>query len=212
MTEVHAALDVCITTSGSCGSGASTLVTALVSVIVGAALGFVGAYFLGRQQRGFLKDQAHFERQMEVVKALDEALVETELRITKRGLLEGEDRWEAAHREWNQGWVRASPFLANLDVKDRYEAVGTLLSELSIYEGEARMGRLRNIAMRATQNARLGIAYFGREDELPATCFPDAQTLIGLLGEADPDPFLPDGPLQRWLGAHPAPPWHPEQD
>jgi hypothetical protein len=44
---------------------------------------------------------------MEVVKALDEALVETELRIANRGgVLEGEDRWEAAHREWNQGWVR----------------------------------------------------------------------------------------------------------
>jgi len=74
------------------------------------------------------------------------------------------------------------------------------------------MGRLRNTAMRATQNARLSIAYFGREDELPSPCFPDTQELIRLLGEGDPDPFLPDEPLQTWLDAHPAPPWHPQRD
>lgn len=215
MTELHAALHICITTSGSCGSGSSELLTALVSVTVGAVLGallgFFGSYLLGRQQRDWQRDRAKFERELSIVRSLDEALVETELRIMNKGVPEGGDRWEPAHGEWEQAWVRVSPFLANAELKDRYQAVGTILTDLVMYDGKARMAHQRNVALRATLNARQGIAYFGREEDLPSPCFPSPEDLTRLLGEGDPDPLLPDAPLRKWLKEHPVPPWHPER-
>ena len=153
-----------------------------------------------------------FERQLAIARALDQALVETERRILNREVPDGADHWGMAQAEWEQAWVRESPFLANRNLHARYEAAGSMLTELVLYDGSARPNQRRRIALRATLNARLGIAYFGREQELPSECFPRPELLTTLLGEGDPDPLLPGGPLADWLEAHPAPPWHPEPD
>lgn len=197
----------------ACESGASQQVLALASVVVGAVLGFVGAYLLWWKQRGWQREQVRFERQLEIVRTLDEGLVESERRILKRELSEDENHWEAAHREWEQGWVRGSPFLVNRDLRERYESVGLLLFELPLYEADGeRVALLRRAAHQAIQNARLGIAYFGREEDLPAPCFPNTDELIRLLGAGDPKPFSPESPLMIWLKEHPAPPFHPKRD
>ena len=210
MTGVEAWINAAAVTSASWGSGASPLVTAIVSVCVGAALGFGGSYLLGRQQRGWQREQIRFDRELELVKGLDEALVEAERRVLKRELPEDSNQWGAAHEAWEQAWVRLSPFVANQEVHDRYEVVGSTLNELLLYEGEARPATLRNVALRATQNARQAIAYFGREEKLPTRSFPGPDELRGLLEKGDPDPFDRDAPLARWLKDHPAAPWRGE--
>jgi hypothetical protein len=125
-----------------------------------------------------------------LVKGLDEALVETERRILEREPRpEDTSRWAFALEAWEQAWVRLSPFLANQEVHDRYEAVGRILSELTMYDGAARPGFQRNAVMQATLNARQAIAYFGREEAIAPQCFPKPEELTRLLGEGDPDPL-----------------------
>lgn len=116
-----------------------------------------------------------------------------------------------AHEEWEEAWVRVSPLLVNRSVKDRYESAGRLLTEISLYDGDARPAQQKRIALRATLNAQQVIAYFNREEDPPAPCFPAPDELTQLLGEGDPDPLRPDGPLQDWLNEHPVPDWHPER-
>jgi hypothetical protein len=213
MTDLQIVLNAAITTTGAWASGVSPLVTAIVSVCVGASLGFGGSYLLGRQQRGWQQEQARFERELSLVKGLDEALVDVERRILEReSPPEGASRWEFAYEAWEQAWVRLSPFLANQEVHDRYEAVGHVLAELVNYDGEARPAVQRNAAMQATLNARQAIAYFGREEFVPPRCFPDPDELTRLLGEGDPDPFDRQAPLVRWLKNHPAAPWRIEKN
>lgn len=88
-------------------------------MVVGGAIGVGGSYFLSRQQRGWETERSKLGRELEVIKQLDEALVETELRIAKKKVPDGEDHWEAAHKQWEEAWVRVSPLLANREVKDR---------------------------------------------------------------------------------------------
>ena len=186
---------------------------ALVSAGFGAALAYAGSYGLWIKQRDWQRNQVRFERQLEVVRVLDTGLVEAERRIFDRSLADDENRWDAAHREWGNSWVQASPFLTDHEVRERYESVGTLLSELSLYEADTRRRpMMRRAASQAIQNARLGIAYFGREEDLPPRCFPAPQDLLRLLGEGDPEPFERGAPLAEWLKAHPSPPWHPRRD
>ncbi|MBS1889324.1 MAG: hypothetical protein JSU06_19265 [Actinobacteria bacterium] len=210
--EMQIALSAVATTTGAWASGVSPLVTAIVSVCVGAVLGFGGSYLLGRQQRGWQQEQSRFERELALVKGLDEALVDAERRILEReSPPDGASRWEFALEAWEQAWVRLSPFLANHEIHDRYEAVGRILAELVTYDGAARPAFQRNAAMRATLNARQAIAYFGREELLPPRCFPGPDELTRLLGEGDPDPFDRNAPFAKWLKDHPAAPWRIEK-
>jgi len=207
MTTVHAALDL----------------TTIASTLVGGVLAILGGYLVGLKQRSWqkeqalferdlAKEQAQFERELSITRALDGSLVEAERRILGRGVPEGESNWEMAHREWEEAWVRVSPLLINRSVKDRYESAGRMLTELVLYDGDARPAQQRRIALRGTLNARQVIAYFSREDDPPPPCFPDPDELTRLLGEGDPDPLWPDQPLQLWLNENPVPDWHPERD
>jgi len=199
------------------------MASTILATVIGGLLAILGGYLVGLKQRDWqkeqalferdlTKEQALFERELSITRALDSALVETERRILNRGVPEGEERWEAAHGEWEEAWVRVSPLLANAELKDRYETAGQMLTELVLYDGKARRGRQIQVALRATLNARQGIAYFGREEDLPSPCFPNSDELTRLLGEGDPDPLVRDAPLLRWLESHPVPPWHPERD
>ncbi len=198
------------------------MLTTILATLIGGFLAILGGYLVGLKQRSWQKEQAlferdlareqaQFERELIVTKSLDESLVETERRIQGKGVPPGEAKWDVAKEEWEKAWVRASPLLMNRAVKNRYEAAGRILDELILYEGQARSAQQNRIALRATLNARQGIAYFGREEALPPACFPDPDELTRLLGEGDPDPLLPDSPLRQWLDAHPEPDWHPER-
>lgn len=188
------------------------MVSTLIATALGGLLAVLGGYLVGRKQESWQKEQARFERELSLVKGLDEALVDTERRILEREPRpEDTSRWEFAHEAWEQAWVRLSPFLANQEVHDRYGAVGQILSELALYDGAARPAVQRNAVMRATRNARQAIAYFGREESLPPRCFPEPDELTRLLGEGDPDPFERKAPLAEWLKAHPETAWRIEK-
>lgn len=92
--------------------------------MLGGLLAILGGYLVGFKQRSWQREQAAFERQLGVARRLDEALVETERRILNRDVPEGVDRWEVAQKEWEEAWVRESPFLESRDLKNRYEAAG----------------------------------------------------------------------------------------
>jgi hypothetical protein len=59
------------------------------------------------------------------------------------------------------------------------------------------------------ENARIGLAYFVPGEDQPALSFPSNETLQQLLNEGDPDPLLPDKPLDEWLRENSPAPWHP---
>jgi hypothetical protein len=207
---VQAALEVCITTSGSCGSGTSPLLTTLLPTVVGALLGFFAALLLRRRERVWEGEREWFDRERTQARELDDALVKTQLRIQEQGVAEDEDRWAAAHREWEQGWVRVTPFLDSRELEARYRAVGTILLELRFYEGNATIIQRVNVVQRAIANARQALAYFVRGHDLPDASFPDVGELLDLLGAGDPDSLVSNGPLRKWLDDHPEGPWHPE--
>jgi hypothetical protein len=184
------------------------MVSTIIATAMGGFLAILGGYLVGRKQYSWQKEQARFERELSLVKGLDEALVETERRILEREPRpEDTSRWAFALEAWEQAWVRLSPFLANQEVHDRYEAVGRILSELAMYDGAARPAFQRNAVMQATLNARQAIAYFGREEVLAPRCFPQPDELTRLLGEGDPDPFDRRAPFAKWLKDHPPTPW-----
>jgi len=199
------------------------MASTLIATALGGLLAILGGYLVGLKQRAWqkeqavferdlAKEQAQFERELSITKALDQSLVEAERRILGRGVSEGESNWQLAHQEWEEAWVRVSPLLLNRSVKERYESVGRMLTELVLYDGNARPAQQKRIALRATLNARQVIAYFSREEEPPPPCFPAPDELTRLLGEGDPDALLPDQPLQQWLKERPVPDWHPEAE
>jgi hypothetical protein len=210
------AVSVCITTSGSCSDPLlTTLLPAALGAVLGAVLGFGGSLLLRRGEREWQRSRDSFARELQVVKPLDEALVETQLRVTGAGVQEGQSRWEAAHREWENGWVRLTPHLTDDELEDRYKAVGTILTELRLRNSDQddglHAGSPVMIVMRAIGNARLALAYWLRGNQLPPASFPSSQQTIELLGQGDPRPLAADAPLRRWLAEHDQPPWRPEQ-
>lgn len=192
--------------------------TTFLSTLVGALVALVGAYFLSRKQRDWQDSRALLDRQLKIAEELDKILVEAQ-RAIEGSLVPADDedekfadeRFRAAHRDWEEGWVRLSPFLTDPDLKERYASVGTILTEISLmYDGEASVYRRRRIAHRAVENARIGLAYFVRGESQPALSFPNNKSLQQLLNEGDPDPLLPDKPLHMWLEEHKPAPWHPQ--
>jgi hypothetical protein len=154
------AVSVCITTSGSCSDPLlTTLLPAAVGAVLGAVLGFGGSLLLRRGERESQRARDSFARELQVVRPLDEALVETQLRVTGAGVPEGQSRWDAAHHEWENGWVRLTPHLTDDELEDHYKAVGTILTELRIRNSDEddglHAGSPVMIVMRAIGNARL---------------------------------------------------------
>ena len=118
-------------------------------------------------------------------------------------------RWQAAYNDWQTGAVRFTPHLADAEIEQRYEAVGTILLELIDHAEDSgvSLGSLVTVAMRAISNARIAIAYYLRGKDLPPSSFPSPQETIAPLGQGEPHQLAADAPLRRWLHAHPVPPW-----
>lgn len=216
MSGGQAALDICITTSGSCGAAATPWFMTLLSTLVGAGVALVGAYLLSRRQRDWQDSRALLDRQLKIAEELDSILVQTQRRIGSSFSFDEKDetvvdeQFRKAHRDWEEGWVRLSPFLTDSNLKERYASVGTILTEISVmYDGAASVHQRRRIAHRAVENARIGLAYFVRGEDQPALSFPNNKSLQQLLNEGDPDPLLPDKPLNEWLKGNLPAPWHP---
>jgi hypothetical protein len=210
---VLAELHVCITTTGSCTSS-NPLLTTLLPAVVGALLGFGGSLFLRRSEREWQRSRDSFTREMQVVKPLDDALVEAQRRISGYDVPEGESKWQLAHQEWENGWVRLTPHLTDAELEDRYKAVGTILMELHDrkVEGDGlHAGSPVQIAMRAIGNARLALAYWLRGEVLPPASFPSSKETIVLLGQGGPKSLEADAPLRNWLREHEQPPWRPPE-
>lgn len=215
------------------------LLVTVAPTLIGAALGFLAAVWLRRGDRDWQTKReasqhdweekrerdAHerevawqwerdkFAREIQIVRPLDDALVETQRRVQGEQIPEGESRWMVAHREWENGWVRLTPHLADAELEERYGAVGTVLLALNDHVDEGgsgvSQGTLITIAMRAIGNARIALTYWLRGDALPVASFPSRQHVIELLGAGDPDPLAPKSPLRAWLADHPQPPWRP---
>lgn len=147
---------------------------------------------------------------MQVVKPLDDALVQSQLRVEDVGVPEGASKWDLAYDEWKNGWVRLTPHLADAELEERYKAVGTILTEIRLrgdHNDGLHAGSPLMIVMRAIGNARLALAYWLRGDALPPASFPSSEQTILLLRQGDPRPLAADAPLRRRLGEHAQPPW-----
>jgi hypothetical protein len=143
--------------------GASPLLTTLVSVVIGALLGFGGSLLIRRGEHGWQEERersaqewqteqqrlAHerevawqeqrdrFARDVQFAMPLDEALIETQRRVWRELVPKGGSHWAYAHREWKKGWVRITPHLIDAELEDRYKAVGTILTALKLHFDEA---------------------------------------------------------------------------
>jgi hypothetical protein len=206
---IFAALHICVTTSSSCASG-NPLLTTLLPAVIGAVLAFGASLVLRRGERQWQLSRDRFAQQIEVIKPLDDALVEAQRKISDaRGAEAGPD-WSSAHDSWENVWVRLTPHLTDAEVEARFEAVGTILKELMLADLQPRRGSAVMVVMRAIANARLALAYWLRGDALPAASFPSPKQTIELLGQGDPEPFAAGSALRRWLEQHEQPPWRPE--
>lgn len=208
---VLADLNVCITTSDTCTSSASQWAT-LIPVFVGAVLGYLASTLGRRSERSWQTKRDEYASQTLVVKPLDEALVLAQMRIQNVDVPDGESRWAAAHRAWEDGRVRLTPHLTDGELEARYHAVGTILKELEDHDSmgtEIPRSAMVTVAMRAIANARCALAYWMRGDPLPPRSFPDSQKTLELLGQGDPQPLAADAPLRTWLREHEQPPWRP---
>ena len=203
-----AAVDVCITTSGSCSRG-NPLVVTLLPAVIGAGIGFLASVWLRRSDREWQRTRDQFTREMQIVQPLDEALVATQRLVQGYGVPDGESRWGLAHREWEAGWVALTPHLTDDELEARFQSVGTILMEMEDREADQKppRGMMMRVAMRAIANARLTLAYWLRGDPLPAASFPSSAETIALLGQGDPTPLASGSPLRAWLDAHEQPPW-----
>ena len=179
----------------------------LVAALAGAVVGFVGALVLQSRNQGWQLKRERFANQLQVVVPLDEALVQTQLIITDgRSTASGPD-WQAAHDEWETGWVRLTPRLHEAEIESRYDTVGAVLKDLMLSDLQPQRGSAVKVVMRAISNARIALAYWGRDERLPERSFPSPEEVIQLLGQGDPQPYSPDAPLQRWLKEHEQPGW-----
>jgi hypothetical protein len=213
---------------------ASPLITTLLPAVVGAVLGAGGSLLLRRgehdwQERREAEAQrwqerqeqaAHerevawqnqrdsFARDVRIATPLDDALIETQRRVRRELVPEGESHWDHAHGEWEKGWVRITPHLTDDELEDRYKAVGTILTELRLHfdgppdQSSPHRMATRIVADRAILNARLALAYYLRGAPLPPACFPGSDETIELLGQGDPNPLAPEAPLRRWISEH----------
>ena len=71
----------------------------LLPTVVGALLGFGGSLFLRRSEGDWQRSQDSFAREMQVVKPLDDALVEAQRRISGYDVAEGQSKWQPAHQQ-----------------------------------------------------------------------------------------------------------------
>jgi hypothetical protein len=147
---------------------------------------------------------------MAIVRPLDDALVETQSRVQGRDVPKDTSRWSAAHSEWENGWVRLTPQLADAELEARYKSVGTILTTLDTEEHSVSTSTEVKVATRAIANARIALSYWIRQEDLPEPSFPSANELLVLLGQGDPEPLAADKPFRQWLDANPQPPWRPE--
>jgi hypothetical protein len=204
-------LHVCITTSASCADGDPwwhTLMPIVVGV-VGTVLGYGLSRLGGRSDRAYQRRREEFERQTLVVQPLDNALVEAQRRLSDMDVPEGQSCWKAAHAQWEDGWIRQTPWLADAELEARYQSVGSILIDMDGSRGrdQFKIGPAKTVAHRAILNARLALSYWLRGEELPPNSFPKPQELTELLGMGHSTPLAPDAPLRKWLDEHPAPPW-----
>jgi hypothetical protein len=206
-----AILHVCISTAKSCaGSGDSWLssaVPAVVGAIVGGTVAFVSAWTLRQGDREWQRERDRIAVELEVVKPLDDALVEVQKHISLgRAQADGPD-WAKAHDTWQEGWVRFTPHLESEALEERYQAVGTILLDLMMDDDDIPRGPAVMVAHRAIANGRFAIAYWRRGDELPPASFPSPERTIELLGQGGTTPYAPGSPLRVWLETHEQPPW-----
>ena len=183
------------------------MVSTLIGTVLGGLLAILGGYLVGLKQRAWQKEQAlferdlakrqaQFERELSITKALDGSLVEAERRNPEAEVRQRKGtlgNWHMRNGR-RHGYV-FSPLLVNRSVKDRYESAGRMLTELSLYDGDARLAQQKRIALRATLNARQVIAYFSREEDPPPPCFPAPMSWSDCWGRAI---LIPSGRRGRY--------------
>jgi hypothetical protein len=184
-------------------AGTSPLLTTLLPTVVGALQGFGAALLLKRNERSYLEEREWFDKQRTQARELDDALVMTQLRVRESGVTEDESRWGAAHREWEGGWVRVTPFLDSPELESRYRSVRTILTELRFYTGQASITQQVSMVQRAIANARQALAYFVRGTRATDLIISVASSAVGPPGEGDPDSLARGALLPQWLAANP---------
>ena len=181
---------------------------ALGGVVLGAGLNEASARMGRRELLAEQREQARHERELAAAELLDATLVRVSEAVDRH--VNGEtlgDRYSAARDAWQEGWVAYSPRLRQPEVLDRFQAVGSLLTEATLNaHGETEVPR--HYIARSVANARSSLAHFMRGDPLPPTAFPSSAELVALLGQGDgtADRFAP---LRGWLDGHAMPEFHP---
>jgi hypothetical protein len=177
-------------------------------VVLGAGLNELSARMGRRELLAEQREHARHERELAAAEFLDAALVRVSEAVDRH--VNGEtlgDRYSAARDAWQEGWVAYSPRLRQPELLDRFQAVGSLLTEATLNaHGETEVPR--HYIARSVANARSSLAHFMRGDPLPPTAFPSSAELVALLGQGDgtADRFAP---LRGWLDGHAMPEFHP---
>ena len=180
---------------------------AIGGVVLGAGLNELSARRGRHELLTEQREQARYERELAAAELLDAALVRVSEALDRHAAGKTlSDRYSVARDAWQEGWVAYSPRLRQSDLLDRFQAVGSLLTEATLNAHEEREVP-RHYAARAIANARSALAHFMRGDPLPPAAFPPPEELIALLGQGDgtPDRFAA---LRTWLDEHPTPGFH----
>lgn len=183
------------------GVGGVVLGVVLTAVVESRARGKVNA-----EQR----EQARHARELVAAEHLDDALIRASAALDRDPSSSLEERYARARDAWQDGWVSFSPRIRQREVLDRYEVLGSLLSDVLLNDRTATEVP-RHVVARAIANARSTLGHFMRGDELPATTFPEPAELQRLLGEGDGQSD-PGAPLKRWVAEHPMPEFHPGRE
>ncbi len=167
----------------------------LGGVVLGSALQWRIARRVREDERNERRDWARHEREIVAAERLDDALVRAFSAF--QGIPEG-GAYPQAFNDWSDGWIAYSERVNQPDLRDRYQAVATMLMELIDAETMGQSAS-RNHAVAAIRNARVALAHFIRDEgELPPSTFPKPNELVQLLndGDAQGDRLRP---LKEWL-------------
>jgi hypothetical protein len=180
---------------------------AVGGVILGAALTWVISSRQREQDRNERRDENYSEREFQAIQQLDAALVDAQRILAGLGNQQDmQERFEAAHRCWEDGWVAYSARLRSHELVMRYKSVGTMLDDVRMTREEQRGASF--FVQRSIANARVAMAWYSRGEAIPQSAFPESDLLIQMLGRRDgtDDPYAD---LRDWTHERPLPEFHP---
>jgi hypothetical protein len=143
-------------------------------------------------QRELVREAVRYARELETLAQIDEALVDVQVAIEGAARSYDEDAYKMAYNLWQRAWVRLTSPVADVELLDRLQVIGSLLSEVVLSDRTPRQVRPW-LVQRSVTSARAAIGHAMRGEALPAPAFPGTEELRELLGKGDSekDPIAP---------------------